>query len=231
MHYDFLLLDADNTLFDFDAAERASFDDLMQAQGIASNKETFALYHQINASLWAEVEAGHITQEQLQKLRFAQFLDMLHQTGDPIWLNAQFLQLLAQNSCLLPHAKELLHAVHGQLPVGLCTNGIGAVQRGRLARCQLDMLFDGVFISEELGVSKPDPLYFKKVQSSLGIEAADRVLMVGDSLVGDIKGGQQSGMDTCWYNPHQKPNQTGIIPTYQITDLLQLLPILDVCAV
>ena len=46
--------------------------------------------------------------------------------------------------------------------------------------------------------------------------------MVGDSLSSDIRGGAGFGLDTCWFNPAGKPNTSGLRPTYEIRNLLEL---------
>ena len=52
-------------------------------------------------------------------------------------------------------------------------------------------------------------------------------LMVGDSLSSDILGGIQSGIPTCWVNPHGKPAPQDIRPTYEISSITQLEALLD----
>ncbi len=43
--------------------------------------------------------------------------------------------------------------------------------------------------------------------------------MIGDSLTSDIQGGNNYGIDTCWYNPHGKVNGSGAVPTYEVEKL------------
>ena len=52
--------------------------------------------------------------------------------------------------------------------------------------------------------------------------------MVGDSLTSDMKGGEDYGIDTCWYNPSLKENRTDVNPTYEVESLLQILEIVEV---
>ena len=48
------------------------------------------------------------------------------------------------------------------------------------------------------------------------------ILLVGDSLTSDMMGGQNAGIDTCWYNPGGKPNALGVPITYEIARLEEL---------
>jgi len=52
-----------------------------------------------------------------------------------------------------------------------------------------------------------------------------RVLMIGDSLTSDIQGGNNFGIDTCWFNPTKKQNPTTIEPSYEIHSWNQLVEI------
>ena len=51
--------------------------------------------------------------------------------------------------------------------------------------------------------------------------------MVGDSLTSDMKGGEDYGIDTCWYNPSLKENTASVKPTYEVENLLQILEIAE----
>ena len=54
------------------------------------------------------------------------------------------------------------------------------------------------------------------------------VLMVGDSLTSDMRGGEDYGIDTCWYNPSLKENKASVKPTYEVESLLQILELVEV---
>ena len=42
------------------------------------------------------------------------------------------------------------------------------------------------------------------------------MLVVGDDLLADIRGGQAAGLDTCWVNLDGRENDTGIQPKYTV---------------
>lgn len=67
-----------------------------------------------------------------------------------------------------------------------------------------------------MGVAKPSAKLFDHVLKDLGITNRSRVLMVGDDLLADIKGGLNAGLDTCWVNFKNEENKTGIQPKYEI---------------
>jgi hypothetical protein len=75
---------------------------------------------------------------------------------------------------------------------------------------------DGVYISEKVGAAKPSPKLLDYAIRDLGLTNRSRVLMVGDDLLADIKGGINAGIDTCWVNFANEENKTGIQPKYTV---------------
>ena len=80
--FDFLLLDADGTLFDFDRAEARALEQVFRWAGIDDVERARTLYLGINRGLWDAFERGEVTKEQLQERRFAQLLEALDLQGD-----------------------------------------------------------------------------------------------------------------------------------------------------
>ena len=105
----------------------------------------------------------------------------------------------------------------------IATNGLAAMQAGRLR--ELAPLFERVFVSEEMGVIKPDPAFFAHMLKALNA-TADRCLMIGDSLASDIAGACAAGLDSIWFNRRGAPLPAGIRVKAVIRDLRELLSIL-----
>ena len=110
--------------------------------------------------------------------------------------------------------------------LAIITNGLSAVQRPRFAASSIGHLFDPVIISDELDVAKPDPAIFDAAFERMGGPAKEEVLLVGDSLSSDMRGGVDYGVDTCWYNPRGTPRPSGMSITHQIGELGELPPLL-----
>jgi HAD superfamily hydrolase (TIGR01549 family) len=132
---------------------------------------------------------------------------------------------LALGADLLPGAQEIVRALKPRFHLALVTNGLADVQRPRLERSALADCFEKVFISEEVGAAKPSTAYFDAVFGAIGNPPKNEVLIIGDSLSSDMQGGLGYGIDTCWYNPDRKT--TDLPVTYQISRLLELVPILE----
>ena len=222
--YDFVLFDADNTLFDFDRSERRALRLALAAFSIPCSPETEALYGSINSALWAMLDRGEASREWLVVERFPRPTAELRLSADPAALNRTYLDKLGEQAFLLPGAEEVCQALGEQCTLAILTNGVARAQRGRFDRSPLRELIPHLFISEEVGASKPSPAFFRPVLSALGIADPGRALMVGDNLTSDIGGAAALGLDTAWYNPRRLP-RSGPSPTREIHALEELLPL------
>lgn len=221
-NYNCLLIDVDGTLLDFAAAEEQAILGTLQAAGLPATAESAQLYSEINNQLWAQLERGEIRKEKLVVRRFQRLLEELSAEGDAVRLNNDYLTRLSQGAATYPGADEMLAELAEFCTLAAVTNGIHRVQMNRLEKSGLLPYFDDVFVSEKMGATKPSPKIFEKALKMLGVTNKQKVLMVGDSLSADIKGGQAAGIDTCWCNFQNAENTTGIEPTYTIQSFPQL---------
>lgn len=224
MKYAWLLFDADDTLFDFPRAEANALRWTLEQSGLPFRPEFFAIYSHCNQQVWKEFERGEVTALELRVKRFRLFFEEARIAGDPQAVSPLYLRNLALGTDLLPGAEEVIGALRGRFRLALVTNGLKEVQRPRLERSMLRGSFEQVFISEEIGAAKPSRDYFEAVFRGIGNPPRESVLLIGDSLTSDMRGGLDYGIDTCWYNPGGKT--TDLPVTYQIARLTELTKIL-----
>ena len=218
------LLDADNTLFDYDRGETEALDEtLAQAVPRVLREKARASYRSINAGYWRRFEQGAVSLAALKVGRFADMLKDLGQEGDAAMLSDVYLTRLSQKAYFLPDADEVVRALSTRADLCLVTNGISMVQRGRLARSGIAGCFAAILISEELGVAKPDRRFFEAACNALHLPSSD-LLCVGDTPAADVRGAQAAGIDACWYAPSGAawPESAGT-PDYIIRSLKELL--------
>ena len=225
MPYPYLLFDADNTLFDFDQAERNAHLLLCRAHGLAFSEEGYQLYHKCNANLWRDFDRGLCTKEYLLVERFRRYLAITGERADPEALNRDHLRALGEGAMLLPGAEELCRVLSRDHRLYLLTNAVASVQKARFANSAIAPYFQGVFISEEVGVGKPDPAYFDYVFHAVPGLARDNALVIGDSLTSDIQGANNAGLPCCWFNPKGQPRPQGLRIDYEIRTLEELYAI------
>ena len=193
--YSLLLSDADNTLFDFYAAEKAALRDAMAFCGLTFTEEAAALYSRINEALWKAFEKKEITQDALRIERFRQLLSHFPDTGfsaEDIGLH--FTGQLGLYAFLLPGALEFVQEVSKLMPIVLVTNGIASVQKSRLQRSVIAPYIKDAVISGEIGSSKPDPQMLYIAMERMGITDKSRVILLGDSLSADIEAARRAGI-------------------------------------
>ncbi len=77
MKYDKILFDLDNTLIDFDDAERTSLRICFEKFSIAYKEEYSQIYHDINDKLWKMLEKGLIERKVLIVKRFEELFEVL----------------------------------------------------------------------------------------------------------------------------------------------------------
>ncbi|NLQ16417.1 pyrimidine 5'-nucleotidase [Marinomonas sp. M1K-6] len=220
MKYQWVLFDADETLFHFD--NFAGLKHMFAKHGVKFEQTDFDQYQALNKPLWVDYQNGQISAEQLQTRRFQLWSDKLAISTKE--LNRQFLDSMAEICKTLPGAEELVAYLHANnIKMGIITNGFAQLQKIRLERTGFLPYFSPVVISERVGVAKPHPKIFEYTLELMGSPDKNHVLMVGDTLESDILGGNHFGFDTCWLNHHNKTHPEEIRPTYQVSSLNELL--------
>ncbi len=218
------LLDADNTLLDYDRAEGEAFlEAVAPALAGVPPLEAREAYARINAEHWARFETRSITAGELKVGRFRVLLERFGLPADPAALSTRYLEALSAKAFFLPHAREVLEALSRRAVLCLITNGLTLVQKGRIRRAGIGGFFRAVLISEELGLAKPDPRFFLRAAEAAAMPASE-LLCVGDNPSADIGGARAAGIAACWYNPGGRPwPGPGDPPERTIADLRELL--------
>lgn len=214
--YDWLLFDADDTLFDYPKAEFKTLNKAFAQFGLIFKPEYLPAYHHINAILWREFEQGKVTSEQLRTERFDLLFQQFDIPADPELFSPAYLQNLSQATDLIEGAEEIVCLLAQRYRMAIITNGFKDVQRPRVALSTIAAYFPVLVISEEIGFAKPDRRFFDRAFEQIGQPPREKVLLIGDNLSSDIQGGNNYGIDTCWVNPQRKPLPSGFWVKYQI---------------
>ncbi|MDX9801099.1 MAG: YjjG family noncanonical pyrimidine nucleotidase [Spirochaetia bacterium] len=232
MKYKHLFIDADNTLFDYSAAERFSLLETFKSTGInCGSDDIVSNYNSINTQLWMEFEKGDITLDFLRVERFKRLFAVCGKSSmnedDYKDIAQKYLDHLGASSHMIEGAAGILEKLSRNFILTLITNGISKVQRSRLKAAGIEKYFKELVISEEIGFKKPEKEFFDEAMRQSGNPVKGEILVIGDSLSSDILGGINYSLDTCWFNPEGKENTSGITPLYEISSLDELFKIVD----
>jgi len=221
--YEVFLFDADGTLFDFNMAEACAFRTVYEECGFIYSDEILKRYSEINERLWKSFEKAEVTIEEIKTLRFLRLFNELGVHYDENDFNDRYVIELGKGAFLIDGAEEICEELTSfKKKIYIITNGIAKVQVARLGFSTIKEYISDIFISELIGFQKPDVRYFEHVFSSIPKVEKEKVLVVGDSLTADIKGGINAGIDTCWYNGKRIENRSGVIPTYEVKQLNEI---------
>lgn len=216
-----LLWDVDDTLLDFAAAEKSAIRALFQEYGLgACSDEMLVRYSQINKSYWERFERKELTKPEILVGRFKDFF--ASEGLDPAIaaeFNESYQSSLGDTVVFRDDSYHIVKSLCGKVKQYVVSNGTVTAQSKKLRLSGLGELMDGIFLSEQLGIEKPDVRFFNWVFQEIQPADKSQVMIVGDSLTSDMQGGSHAGIVTCWYNPGNRPRQGNVKIDYEITNL------------
>ncbi len=205
MHHNFLF-DLDQTLLDFHASEYKALAIVLRANSLPFSDEIYRAFKAYNKSLWLQLEKGTISRTELFTLRFQ---DVFRRCGgeadqlDPLQVNDDFIRTMSVNGVLMDGALEFVQKVKNGIPdarIYIASNGATVNAKGRIASTGLDWYIDGLFVSEDMGVTKPDARFFDICLERIG-EPKETCIMIGDSLSSDMLGAKNASLASVWFMP------------------------------
>ena len=214
-----VLFDLDHTLVEYRRASgellAASFEacDLEPLFPVEAYYERFDEYREEHDSIGA--------------LRAACFAELTAERGyDPALgreVAAAYTEMRDQtNVAFVDGARTVLDRLHGEVPLGVVTNGTGEAQRAKI---------DAVVYAGEEVPAKPDTAPFERALDRLDA-SRDATLHVGDSLSSDVAGANAAGLHSVWLadtdNPTGADGAAEHTPSRRIGAIDDLLALLDV---
>lgn len=121
-----------------------------------------------------------------------------------------------------PEVNQVVECIHKRFKTAIITNGATEVQRAKIKNAGLADFFDTVIISDEVGLRKPDRRIFKLALERLGV-SNNEAIFIGDNILDDIGGAQDTGIKAVWFNPNRLNNISDVKPDEEITSLNEIL--------
>lgn len=222
----FLLFDADRTLLDFSLSEKKALAKTFEEYHLPFTDAVYQWHLVNNAKLWQDYEKGLIDRQTVLYTRFVRLFAHFGYKGDGAAFEDSYRHNLDHACEVFPEATEVVQTLSKTHLLYIVTNGVASTQRIRFADSGLLPYLQDLFISEELGVQKPRKEFFDACFARIPDFDPKLALIIGDSLSSDIKGGNNAGIETCWFNPYGEENHTDAIVDYEIRSLKELYSLL-----
>ncbi|MDO5718610.1 MAG: HAD family hydrolase [Tissierellia bacterium] len=110
---------------------------------------------------------------------------------------------------------------NGGAALFILTNGFSYMQRKKAERCLNTELFDGIYISEELGIGKPDKIVFETIIEREKLDRKNTV-MIGDRYNSDFIPAQKAGFKAVLFDRYNR-NREKIEKVHSLTEFCELI--------
>ena len=217
-----VLLDIDNTLIDFNECARQSIIRIFNDFNLPYSNNVFKTFTDENIKIWKRLENGEITKAYLRANRWNIILEKLGLIADGPAIEELFEKGISESAYEVTGAKELLAYLYSKHDLYVVSNGFRVVQENRLNLSDFKKYFKGMFFSEDIGISKPQKEFFDYCFYELNNPEKENVILIGDSISADIKGGNSYNIKTIWFNKNNEKCPDDVKPTYIVKTLSEI---------
>lgn len=223
----FLMFDLDDTILDFHHGEIEGVKRLLTQYGVRDVAQGLSVYKEINQKVWRLIEDG-FDKKDLLNTRFSKTFIKFDIAVDGIQLEKEYREILDNNYRLIEGAKEMLISLRNQgYSIIAATNGVKSTQIKRLRGSEIIDLFDDIFVSEDIGFSKPNVNFFKHIFENHPQINSSNSVMIGDRLESDILGANRVKMQNIWFNLNGlKRNSFDFKPDYEAKNYQELISLI-----
>lgn len=218
-----LLFDLDNTLMDrdwtFQEFSRQLVRELLSEQDQEKQEQIVAYMIESDADGYRPKDGF-----------FLELIDRLPWRVKPVLseVQAYYNEHYMKHARVMAHTLDTLNACReAGFKLGVITNGLSAVQHGKIDRLELRDYFDAIIVSGDHGMKKPDQQIYELALKRLGT-AAEETLIIGDHPVNDIWGASRAGIRGIWLKrKHAWPEtMTDATPLHAVLELDEVVAIL-----
>lgn len=228
-----IFIDLDDTIWDFTANSHIALEVMYRNLDIAliypNYDEFWQNYYKKNSELWALYHHGKIDKDFLVVERYAHLLRHVSYP-DPenrlaARMNQYYLDILAEQTLLVPHAIELLQYLKQQgYNLYILSNGFIEVQQRKLQSAGIAQYFSRIVLSDEIGVNKPDRRLFDYALQVTNSHAHN-TLLIGDNYDADILGAINAGWGQIYFDRNHR-GTTAQQPQHTVHNLEMIMKIL-----
>ncbi len=212
--YKYILIDLDDTIFDFIECEKIALINVMKKFNYNINDKEIKLFSSLNERYFNEYAKKNMTRDVFHQKRFEDFFNEIGIDNDFILADEIYVKELSEGISFVPYANDFILKLKEKYKIYIASNGQYSVQVNRLKKALIYDLFDDVFVSSMCNYNKPSIEFFNYIFNNINDYDKSLYLIVGDREDADIIGGINAGIDTMYFNRYNKEIKTS--PTYVI---------------
>lgn len=198
----YILVDVDDTLLDFYQCCYSALKSLFAERGYPFSDELVNDYTCWGNELWKIHERGDATWREVCEKRWVMLSEKYaFSIPDIMELDDRFRYYLGEAHHKIEDADEVLDYLNRKgYKLYVASNSTEIYQKKRLLDSNLISYFQGFFLSQTIGASKPHKEFFDYCFDALGYPDKKTVMILGDRITSDIVGGNSYGIVTCWFD-------------------------------
>lgn len=237
--YSTIIFDLDDTLTDDNENVKQAFKTLLKYLNETYTDEKFEKFRRIDLKTWKDRAAGNLPTpydngndkdkkaEWLRCYRFINYFDNNISHEEALKMNNIYLDGLKEKVVSREGSLDIIKYLYSKnYKLIIATNGPSIALKTKLERLNIYKYIQTMFSADEVGHMKPNKEFYEGLFKKAGIVNTKDILLIGDELEKDIKGGIENHIDTCWVNYNKKENLSKYIPKYEINKLSELEQIL-----
>lgn len=228
-----IFFDLDDTLYDHLVPFREAVREVLAPDELTLNyADLFYTVRHHSDALWPKYLSGELELEETRVLRleraFAEYgIELSREQA--VKVQASYIGRQYSIELIDGVAEQLERFIALGHKVGIITNGPKEHQMNKLRGLGIDRIIpeEMIFISDAVGLAKPDPQLFAHVNRVTGT-SAENSLYIGDTWDNDVVGALSAGWKVCWYNPRGRQPGADLVPSYTFTNYQEFseLPLL-----
>jgi putative hydrolase of the HAD superfamily len=228
--YKAIFFDLDNTLYDYDSADKlatqALYDEFKKGNDISFD-EFKKVYSDSKEEVKRKLVGTAASHERILYLQeLVERVDKTFQSDRIMKLYHAYWDTLIENAQLFDGVMETFQWLKSNnIKIAMVTNLTTYVQIRKIENLGLSRYIDFLITSQEAGYDKPHPANFLLALHKVNLLAKD-VLMVGDDLNSDIEGAQALGIKTVLYEFGKQEN-SNVNPDYTVQNFSELLNLIQ----
>ena len=224
--YKNLFIDLDDTVINTAQNAHNTFVEMYEKHQFQRYFDSFnhfySIYQTTNTQVWKAYEKNEITKEQLNEIRFSTPLLQVGVENTTLanQFMADFFEVISIQKEVMPHAHEGLSYLAERYTLHILSNGFSGLQQKKMKAAGVDIYFDSLFLSDEIGAHKPSPEIYHHALKRANADVNSSI-MIGDNWTNDVAAAKAIGMDQIYYTPKVETT-LAFEPTFVMNDWLEV---------